>query len=148
VVAQAPLRAMVYELETLRCNVCGEVFEAEAPEGVGEKTYDESAEAMIALLKYGSGIPFYRLAGLEKNLGIPLPASTQWEIVEEVAEGIRPAFQELIRRAAQGEVFHNDDTNMKILSLAKESAPPRGSPEEGASSRERTGLFTSGIVST
>src|SRR6184192_4250871 len=83
VVGQAPLAATVYELESLRCNLCGEVYEAEAPEGVGEKKYDESAAAMIALLKYGSGVPFYRLAGLEKNLGIPLPASTQWEIVEE-----------------------------------------------------------------
>ena len=148
VVGQAPLHATVYELETLRCNLCGEVFEAEAPEGVGEKKYDESAGAMIALLKYGSGVPFYRLAGLEESLGIPLPISTQWEIVEEVAGGIRCAFEELIRQAAQGAVFHNDDTGMKILSLAKESAPCRGSPEEGSSSRERTGVFTSGIVST
>jgi transposase len=148
VVGQAPLRATVYELESLRCNLCGEVFEAEAPEGVGQEKYDESAGAMIALLKYGSGVPFYRLAGLEKNLGIPLPASTQWEIVEEVAEGIRPVFEELIRQAAQGEVFHNDDTSMKILSLARESALCRGSPEEGSSSPGRTGVFTSGIVST
>ncbi len=148
VVGQAPLRATVYELESLRCNLCGETFEAEAPEGVGEAKYDESAGAMIAVLKYGSGVPFYRLAGLEENLGIPLPVSTQWEIVEEVAEGIRPAFEELIRQAAQGEVFHNDDTKMKILSLARESASPRGSPEEEASSRERRGVFTSGIVST
>ncbi len=148
VVGQAPLQATVYELESLRCNLCGEVFEAEAPEGVGEKKYDESAAAMIGLLKYGSGVPFYRLAGLEKNLGIPLPVSTQWEIVEEVAEVIRPAFDELIRQAAQGEVFHNDDTSMKILSLGRGSAPARGSPEERSSSRERTGLFTSGIVST
>lgn len=147
VVGQAPLRATVYELESLRCNLCGEVFEAEAPEGVGGEKYDVSAGAMIALLKYGSGVPFYRLAGLEKNLGIPLPASTQWEIVEEVAEGIRPAFEELIRQAAQGELFHNDDTSMKILSLAS-SALARGSPEEGSSSPERTGVFTSGIVST
>ncbi len=148
VVGQAPLRATVYELESLRCNLCGEVFEAEAPEGVGENKYDESAAAMIGLLKYGSGVPFYRLAGLEKNLGIPLPVSTQWEIVEEVAELIRPALEELIRQAAQGEVFHNDDTGMKILSLARESAASRGSPEERSSSHERTGMFTSGIVST
>jgi transposase len=45
-------------------------------------------------------------------------------------------------------VFHNDDTNMKILSLAQESAAARGSPEEKSSSSERKGLFTSGIVST
>jgi hypothetical protein len=37
---------------------------------------------------------------------------------------------------------------MKILSLAKESAHPAESREEVASSHERTGLFTSGIVST
>jgi len=137
VVGQAPLQATVYELESLRCNLCGEVFEAQAPEGVGEKKYDESAAAMIGLLKYGSGVPFYRLAGLEKNLGIPLPVSTQWEIVEEVAELIRPAFEELIGQAAQGEVFHNDDTGMKILSLARESAASRGSPEGMSSSQER-----------
>jgi transposase len=148
VVGQAPLAATVYELESLRCNLCGEVFEAEAPEGVGEKKYDESAAAMIGLLKYGSGVPFYRLAGLEASVGIPLPASTQWEIVAETAEVIRPAFEELIRQAAQGEVFYNDDTSMKILALARASPHSVEVAEEVSSSRERTGQFTSGIVST
>ena len=46
VVGQAPLEAKVYELARLHCNLCGDVFEAEAPEGVGEKKYDEAA-AMI-----------------------------------------------------------------------------------------------------
>src|SRR5438552_3181407 len=148
VVGQAPIAATVYELERLRCNLCGDVFEAEAPEGVGEKKYDESAAAMIGLLKYGSGVPFYRLEGLEENLGIPLPASTQWEIVAESAELIRPAFEELIRQAAQGEVFYNDDTSMKILALARASPHRAEMEEESSSSHERTGLFTSGIVST
>lgn len=148
VMGQAPLAATVYELESLRCNLCGEVFEAEAPEDVGEKKYDESAAAMIGLLKYGSGVPFYRLAGLEESLGIPLPASTQWEIVAETAEVLRPAFEELIRQAAQGEVFYNDDTSMKILALARASPPAVEVDDEVSSSRERTGQFTSGIVST
>ena len=148
VVGQAPLEATVYELERLRCNLCGDVFEAEAPEGVGEKKYDETAAAMIGLLRYGSGVPSYRLEGLEASLGIPLPASTQWEIVKETAEVIRPAFDELIRQAAQGEVFYNDDTSMKILALARAS-PQRVEVEEASpSSHERTGQFTSGIVST
>jgi hypothetical protein len=34
-----------------RCNLCGEIFEADAPEAVGEKKYDEVAVAMIGLLK-------------------------------------------------------------------------------------------------
>jgi transposase len=50
-VGQAPLTATVYELERLRCNLCGEVYSADAPEGVGEDKYEESAAAMIAQLK-------------------------------------------------------------------------------------------------
>ena len=110
IVGQAPLAATVYELDRLRCNLCGEVFTAPEPEGVGPEKYDETTAAMIALLKYGSGMPFYRLEKLEHLLGIPLPASTQWEIVEEAAEVIKAARDELIRQAAQGEVLHNDDT--------------------------------------
>ena len=132
---QSPLAATVYELQRLRCNLCGEVYTARAPENVGEEKYDEAAAAMIAQMKYGSGMAFHRLEHLEENLGIPLPAATQWEIVEEAAELLRPAFEELIREAAQGKVLHNDDTGMRILHLAREP------------SDQRTGVFTSGIVS-
>jgi hypothetical protein len=148
VVGQAPIAARVYELERLRCSLCGEVYEAEAPPEVGEKKYDESAAAMIALLKYGSGVPWDRLERLEASLGIPLPASTQCEIVAEVAEAVRPVFEESIRQAAQGEVFYNDDTSMKILALARASPQRSEEGEASSSSKERTGLFTSGIVST
>src|SRR3954471_9147657 len=136
IVGQAPLAATVYSLERLRCGACGQVFTAEEPEGVGPEKYDETAAAMIAQLKYGSGIPFYRLERLEEQLGIPLAAATQWEIVEEAAEVIKPARDELIRQAAQGEVLHNDDTGMKVLKLEREPGD------------KRTGVFTSGIVST
>ena len=98
IVGQAPLAATVYELDRLRCNLCGEVFTAPEPEGVGSEKYDETTAAMIALLKYGSGMPFYRLEKLEHLLGIPLPASTQWEIAEEAAEVIKAALEELIRQ--------------------------------------------------
>ena len=146
-VGQAPIAATVYELERLRCNLCGEVYEGAAPEGVGEEKYDATAAAMIAVMKYGSGVPWDRLERLEGSLGIPLPASTQCEIVAKVAEVIRPAFEELLRQAAQGEVFYNDDTSMKILALARAS-PERAEGKEASGSQERTGLFTSGIVST
>lgn len=122
VVGQAPLAATVYSLERLRCGACGQVFTAQEPEGVGPEKYDETAAAMIAQLKYGSGVPFYRLEQLEDQLGIPLPAATQWEIVEEQAELIEPARDELIRQAAQGEVVHNDDTSMRVLRLAREAS--------------------------
>ncbi len=145
VVGQAALKATVYELEKLRCNLCTEVFTAKAPEGVGAEKYDETSASMIALLKYGSGLPFHRLERLQGCLGIPLPAATQWEIVKEITGVLKPAYQELIRQAAQGEVVHNDDTTMKILAMM----PARSPTEECAEEKpERTGVFTSGIVST
>ena len=136
IIGQAPLAATVYSLERLRCGACGHVFTAQEPEGVGPEKYDETAAAMIAQLKYGSATPFYRLEQLEAQLGIPLPAATQWEIVEETAELIKPARDELIRQAAQGKVLHNDDTSMRVLKLKR----PDGDP--------RTGVFTSGVVCT
>ena len=135
IIGQAPLAATVYSLERLRCGACGQVFTAQEPEGVGPDKYDETAAAMIAQLKYGSGTPFYRLEQLEAQLGIPLPAATQWEIAEEVAQLIKPARDELIRQAAQDAVIHNDDTSMRVLRLERDP------------SDQRTGVFTSGIVS-
>jgi transposase len=135
VTGQAPLAATIYSLERLRCGACGQVFTAQEPEGVGKDKYDESAAAMIAQLKYGSGTPFHRLEQLEQQLGIPLPAATQWETVEQAAHLIKPARDELIRQAAQGEVVHNDDTSMRVLRLKRD-------PKD-----ERTGVFTSGVVS-
>jgi len=85
VTGQAPLGATVYELQKLRCNLCGEIFAAQAPKGVGTEKYDAESASMIALLKYGSGVPFNRLERLQGSLGIPLPAATQWDIVEHSA---------------------------------------------------------------
>ena len=138
---QAPIAATVYELEKLRRNLCGDVFTAAAPEEAGQEKYDETAASMIALLRYGSGFPWYRLEGLQENLGIPLPVATQCEIVKETAAQIQPAGDELIRQAARGGVMHNDDTSMRVLSL------DRGAASDVDIAGERTGVFTTGIVS-
>jgi len=136
-----PLGATVFELEKLRCNLCGTVFTAKAPPGIGEKKYDETAVSMVALLKYGAGFPFNRLEKLEGNLGIPLPAATQWDLVKDAARQLEPVFDTLLDQAAQGEVLHNDDTPAKILELmAENQEPPEKAPK-------RKGLFTSGIIS-
>jgi transposase len=134
-VGHAPLEATVFEMERLRCNACGEVFTADEPATAGPDKYEETAVAMIAQLKYGTGVPFKRLERLQGQLGMPLPATTQWELMEAAAKPIRPALEELIRQAAQGSVMHNDDTSMRILRLTREPGD------------KRTGTFTSGIVS-
>lgn len=154
IVGQAPLQATVYQLQKLRCNLCGKVFTAPRPKEAGPDKYDATAGSMMALLKYGTGFPFHRLERLQGALGIPLPAATQWDIVHAKAQRILPAYQELIRQAAQGDVVYNDDTTIKILEFMGKRAQQAARSEDASegSSRakdsHRTGLFTSGIVST
>jgi transposase len=160
-VGQAPVKALVYYLQKLRCNLCGGLFTAKLPEGVDpEEKYDPTVGSMIALLKYGTGVPFHRAEKLQENLGIPLPASTQWDIVSSHAEHAEPVFEELMREAAQGEVVYNDDTTVRILEVMGERArqaalveemgndPSEGKKGAKKSSAERKGTFTSGVVST
>src|SRR5947199_1392747 len=149
ITGQPPLAAKVYRLQKLRCHLCGRVFTAAAPDAAGETKYDATAGSMIGLLKYGSGLPFNRLEGLQGDLGVPLPASTQWDIVEAVATELAPAFDELIRQAAQGDVLHNDDTTVKILELMGDRARQEalaGVATDANDSDGRRGLFTSGVV--
>ena len=76
ITGSAPLSATVYQMQRSCCNLCGEIFTADSPEGVGEEKYDAASRTMITLLKYGSGMPFNRLEKFQQNLGIPLPAYT------------------------------------------------------------------------
>ena len=136
----APITATVYEPEKLRCSLCGALFTAQAPEEAGEDKYDESSKAMIALLKYGTGMPFNRLENLQAALGIPLASSTQWDQVEQIGNAAHPVFNELMNQAAQGDIVYNDDTTNRVLDLIKENKTKNDD--------ERTGIFTTGIVST
>jgi hypothetical protein len=144
ITGQPPLQATIYQLQKLRCHLCGKVYTAEPPAAAQAQKYDVTAGSMIALLKYGTGLPFNRLQGLQRNLEIPLPASTQWDIVHAFAAGITPAWEELIRQAAQGDVIHNDDTTVKILELMGQ----RARQADDASDSTRSGMFTSGVVAT
>jgi len=140
-----PVMATVYECQSLRCSSCGAVFSAEAPQEVSGKKYDETAGSTIAVLKYGHGFPFHRLEHLQAHLGIPLPASTQWELVDQKARAILPVYECLMQQAAQGELLHNDDTAMKILQYLGKRA---GREEElEADQADRSGVFTTGIIS-
>jgi len=134
IVGQAPFQTTVFEMERLRCNACGQVFTAAAAEAAAGEKYDVTAIAMIALLKYGTGVPFKRLERLESQLVMPLPAATQWELVAAAAKLLWHVLEELIRQAAQGSILHNDDTSMRVLRITREAGD------------NRTGIFTSGIV--
>jgi hypothetical protein len=139
----APLSAVVYERERLRCNLCGEVFTAASPPGLGTEKYDETAAAMIAMLKYGCGLPFNRIQRLGDDLGVPLPAATQWEVVAKAAEAGEPVWVELVHRAAQGDVMYIDDTHAKVLDLNAELLK-----QVADGNGDRTGVRTTGVMAT
>ncbi len=145
ITGMAPLGARVYVCDRLRCNLCGEVYTAEPPAGVGTEKYDATATSMVGLLKYGTGLPFNRIEQLQAAMRIPLPAATQWDLVKNGAGPLSPAHEELILQAAQGSVLHNDDTTMKVLELTREQ---RAAALAENATEERTGVFTSGIVAT
>jgi transposase len=133
----APLKSQVWETEKLRCNLCGELYPAPLPEEAGTEKYDETAGAMVVLLRYGSGFPCNRLEQLQESMGSPLPASTQWEIAYKTSHrGPAAVYKEMTRQAAHGHTIYNDDTAMKILSMMNNT-----------NDQDRKGIFTTGMVS-
>ena len=106
------------------------------PPASAPEKYDTTAVAMIALLKYGTGMPFNRMERLESTTGDSVPGSHSVGVDGGGREArSNPILDEFIRQAAQGSVVHNDDTGMRILKLVRNT-------DDG-----RTGTFTSGIVS-
>jgi transposase len=140
-----PIEATCWECQRLRCSACGELYTAPAPpEAQGDK-HTETAAAAIAVLHYGAGMPFHRLARMQSNLQTPLPSSTQWDIMRNRAERLLPAYAEMVRRAADGTLLHTDDTYARILALMGKRRR-RLEANDQLPSPERTGIFTSGVL--
>ena len=142
VVGSPPLTATVFKLRQLRCRLCDATFTGVLPEGASAPKYDHSCASMLALLRYGAGMPFYRLEGLQASLNVPLPDATQWEIVSKAVPAPKAVFNELVRQGAQAPLLHNDDTPAKILSLMAE----RTKIEEAGQVPKNKAINTSGIV--
>jgi len=133
------LYVKIYLQEKLRCNTCGWIVAAQLPkEALGSKA-NSAAQAMIALLKYGAGLPFYRMATIQKYLKMPTSASSLWLMLTDLIEIVMVIWPRLRHHAAQGELLHNDDTTNKILELMKASKDPNKKPKKT--------VYTSGILS-
>lgn len=89
-------------------------------------------------MRFGTGMPFHRLERLQQSVGVPLPASVQWEQALRTFEGLEAVASHLLHLGAQRAVFHNDDTTMRIAAVRQEI--------QAGSKPERTGIFTTGIV--
>jgi len=144
----ALLSAMRYELQKLRCSACGQIFTAPLPNEAGEEKYSARARAVLVVGRYYLGLPFYRLQGYQAMLGVPMPDSTQWDQIERVGDCGYVVFEYLEFLAAQGELIHQDDTTVRILTLIKQNQQIRAEAAAQGLSRakERTGMFTTALV--
>jgi hypothetical protein len=144
----ALLSAMRYELEKLRCSACGTIFTAPLPSEAGEAKYSPRARAVLVVCRYYLGLPFYRVQGYQAMLGVPMPDATQWDQIEKVADCCYVVFELLETLAAQGELIHQDDTSVRILTLMQVNQQLRAQAAAQGLSRpkERTGMFTTALV--
>ena len=145
---QALLSALRYELQKLRCSACGQIFTASLPHEAGEEKYSPRARAVLVVGRYYLGLPLYRIEGYQAMLGVPIPDATQWDQIERVADCCYVVFQHLEGLAAQGELIHQDDTSVRIVTLIKENQQIRAQAAAQGFSRpqERTGMFTTALV--
>lgn len=128
-----------YKVEKLRCDTCNYLFVADIPSEVGNEKYDASFKAILALQKYYVAVPFYRQQSFQKLLKFPLPDSTQWDLIEQVATPCYSVIKVLEERAANGKTIGNDDTRLKIQEVMREI---KANPD-----RDRKGMYTSGFIS-
>jgi len=144
----ALLSAIRYELQKLRCSACGQIFTASLPPEAGEDKYSPRARAVLAIGRYYLGLPLYRLQSYQAMLGVPVADATQWDQIEQVGDCSYRVFEVLERLAAQGELIHQDDTSVRILSLMDANLKMRAQAEARGLSRptERTGMFTTALV--
>jgi transposase len=144
----ALLSAIRYELHKLRCSACGAIFTAPLPDGVGKTKYSPRARAALVVSRYYLGLPFYRLEGYQAMQGAPVADATQWDQIEAVGRCCYGVFGYLETLAAQGELIHQDDTTVRILTLMQENAQIRARAAAQGLSRatERTGMFTTALV--
>jgi len=141
IVGNPPLSATCHCQQKFRCSCCGKRFKAPLPPDVEKfqkEKYAPTAKSMIALLKYGTGFPLYRLSQLQHSLGVPLAPATQWDLMFALFRKVYPVSLALYQYAAQGAVLYHDDTHVRILKM-----PP---PKETGHDPQRTGLNTTAII--
>lgn len=127
-----------YELEKLRCALCGDIFSPELPKNIPADKYDARCKAILANQKYYMGAPFYRQANFQRYMALPIAPSTQFELCEDVANSAYPIISALEKGIANDTLIQNDDTHLKILSVIKDN---NENPE-----KERTGMYTTCVM--
>src|SRR6266542_391949 len=113
-----------------------------------------TADAQIASERHAKYTPSYRTARAQGMCGVALPESVQSERCREVADALEPIYERMKKEAAQGKVFHIDDTPVRILELVKENKEKKQEKKEEEKKgkgkkkkkEERVAIQTSGVV--
>ena len=82
---------------------------------------------------------------MQRFLGVPVPASTQWEVARDHVQEVLPVYEVLVSLAANAPLVHNDDTYVRILELMGKRRNKLVAAGD-LDLPDRTGLFTTGIV--
>ncbi|MDA7949810.1 MAG: IS66 family transposase, partial [Hyphomicrobiaceae bacterium] len=140
ITASPMANATRYNLQKLRCNLCEIIYTAEKPAGVGDKKYDTSFVAMLMINKYFMSVPFYRQENLQRYLGIPLPSSTQWELMAGSEKTLAKLYDAFIDDAAQAKGISFDDTKARVLEQI-------ATDKKAAHKKDKKACYTTGFVS-
>jgi transposase len=133
-------QATRYNLQKLRCSVCEMIFTAPLPEGVEDVKYTVSLIAMLMIHKYFMSVPLYRQETLQNYLGVPLPASTQWELMAEQEDVLEALYHAFEQDAANGKGIAIDDTKARIMEQIAAN-------KKATKKSEKKSCYTTGIVS-
>jgi hypothetical protein len=141
-VTGAPLASATrYHLQKLRCAICEIIYTAPLPNGVSDKKYDANFIAMLMINKYFMSVPLYRQDRLQNHLGVPLPASTQWDLMVAFEPMLKALYKAFSQDTANGVALCYDDTSVKIMSEIKAAK----TAQKGEKNQHT--CFTTGIVS-
>lgn len=113
---QPNLIAKNWSCERLRCGGCGHVYTAPAPAEAQGPKYDETAVSSIIHLRYGAGLPHNRLERLQDEQQTPVPASTQWDLLEAAAPVFRLIVQSQRRHLRSDLGIHRPNTSQSSQS--------------------------------
>lgn len=110
-------------VEKYRCGLCGYRVEAKVPEEWEDKqkVYTPELKTYLALHKFFLAVPYHRMDTYQKMLNVPLPDSTQWNLIESVASCCYPVFNYSKILAANSKIIWNDDTVNRILDVIAEN---------------------------
>lgn len=129
-----------YRLQSLRCSICQTIFTAPLPEGVHPtEKYDASFKSLLLINKYFTAVPFYRQEALQDFLGIPMPASTQWDVIKSTVPILKPVYLALLQELANSQGFYVDDTHAKILEQLAAN-------KKAVKKKDKKSCYTTGIL--